>query len=433
MNTIAIDCGSSFIKAALFDEDGAIVKSIQRQAPIVNRNELDGTAQIDGLTALVRNIFSELLSYVGDNEVRLGISNEMHGFLLATADGAPLIDYISWQKEYGRRTIDGTTPIEIISEHPQEIVNSGMPLRGGLPSVNLLYLSKKIELRAEVEFYTLGDYILRSLSGIRPPIHPTNAAATGLFDLTINDWNRQLLSLVSSDKIIFPTVGTAPIEFSFDSVSITAPPTIGDQQAALYGAGLARADQLSFNMGTGGQVSRLTSSLDFSDRYQLRPYFDGRFLKTIPHIPCGRALNVYLRFFRDGLKNFDAARSDDEIWRALMTSAATADGGGLVCDLSFFDNAATEHNIGSIENIGEYSLSVGNLMRAILDRLADNFIDAAERLGSESIKKIIFSGGVARRIEAVRDRILSKYGSIEYVVSIDDTLNGLYRYSLEGG
>ena len=435
MNTIAIDCGSSFIKAALFDDGGEIVKDIQSRAPLVNRNELDGTEQIDGLIALVRNILSELLSYVDDERVRLSVSNEMHGFLLATADGAPVTDYISWQKEYGRLPIDGVTPIEIISEHRQEIMTTGMPLRGGLPSVNLLYLNKILDLRAEIYFYTLGDYILRMLSGVRPSCHPTNAAATGLFDLTTNDWNQKLLGLVANDRIIFPTIGEEPIEFKIDGVLITALPAIGDQQAALSGAGLERDDQLSFNMGTGGQVSRLVSTLEFSDRYQTRPFLDGRFIKTIPHIPCGRALNVYLRFFRDALKIFDVTRSDDEIWRALSTAAATSDGSDLKCDLSFFDNAASDHRVGSIENIGEYSLTVGGLMRAVFDRLSDNFNRAAEVLIDEHrpITKIVFSGGVARRIKAVRDRILESHAPITHTVASNETLKGLYLYSMKGG
>lgn len=137
-NTIAIDCGGSFIKAALFSADGEIIKKRYEH------RENSGTKNnISALVSAVQKIFDEFLRESANN-VRLCISNEMHGFILADTDGTPVTDYISWQKEYGKIPMPGGSACEILSapEYRADIINTGMPLRSNLPSANLLYLKK---------------------------------------------------------------------------------------------------------------------------------------------------------------------------------------------------------------------------------------------------------------------------------------------------
>lgn len=424
MDFITIDCGASFVKAARFNKSGELVKRAVNQSPF-------GKNQIGSLTSLVGDIFSELLQE-SDNTVCLCISNEMHGFLLAKNDGTPITDYISWQKEYGRIPLQTGSACEILSEYAQDVSNTGMPLRGGLPSVNLLYLRASGELdkiSGDVYFYTLGDYILRALSEKQTETHLTNAAATGLVDLRTNDWNKKLLKVAAPSQIVFPKIGTEPVEFKFSGKRIIAFPAIGDQQAALYGANLRNDDELSFNMGTGGQVSRIIHSPALSTDYQVRPFLDGKYIKTIPHLPCGRALNVYFRFFRDVLRTFDAGKNDSDIWKNLLDAEEKSSDCGIDCDLSFFENAASPNVAGSIKNISEYSLTVGGLMKAVLNRLAENFFVESKKLSDSSdVQKILFSGGVARKIKSVRERIIDMCGVKNFEVAADETLKGLFLY-----
>ena len=286
MNTIAIDCGASFIKGALFQND-VIIKRTQRQSPVVHKNEgLLEPIQINHLLPMVKDLILDLAFDVDD--FKLCISNEMHGFILAYQDGSPYTDYISWQKEYGNEMIDGKTSVEILSkaELADEILKTGMPLRGGLPSSNLLYLKRKSLLsESTLSFYTLGDYIIRRLSGQEPVCHPTNAAATGLYDVVNNQWNENLQCIVSSECVTYPIVGITPLEFELGKHHVTCFPALGDQQAALYGAGFENEGDISFNLGTGAQVSKLIRNIELSNKYQIRPYFKGYYLLSIPHLP----------------------------------------------------------------------------------------------------------------------------------------------------
>lgn len=437
MHTIAIDCGASFIKGALFAGD-KILKVTQRQAPLVQAGQdLLSPAQIGELMPLVEDLVAELAADI--EGFRLCISNEMHGFLLADKAGRPYTDYISWQKEYGHEIIDGLSSVAMLSQadFSEDILHTGMPVRGGLPSSNLLYIKRKgllDEASGELYFYTLGDYIIRVLSGREPVCHITNAAATGLYDLSRSAWNGRLTDFVATSNIKFPQVGTEALTFSFRHHAVVCLPAVGDQQAALLGAGLETEGDLSFNLGTGAQVSRLTQRLQFSSEYQTRPYFKGAYLMSVPHLPSGRALNVYVRFFKDVLHAFGIEKSDAEIWEVLLREAERCEDTDIQCDLSFFQNPLTDHRMGSVRNIAEYALKTGTLMKAVIRQMGDNFIQVANRLVPDKtqVKRLVFSGGVAARIEALRTRIVGDYAShVIYIVAQEETLKGLNQYGKE--
>ncbi len=306
-----------------------------------------------------------------------------------------------------------------------------MPLRSGLPSCNLSWLCNNVitSKTGRLYFYTLGDYIIRILSGRQPYIHPTNAAATGLYDLTRQDWNHEYISALGIKAVIFPEINTKAVTHKRFCIL----PAIGDQQAALLGSGFQHEPELSFNIGTGAQASRIVDIPEFGD-WQIRPYFGGKYIRTIPHIPSGRALNVYFRFVKSIAERFRNEVSDSEVWQKIYDAAVNGGkGAGIACDLSFFENAATSSTTGSITDIGEYSFTLDNLMGAVIHRMADNFVRSAGRV-SEGLcitESLIFSGGIANRwpllVKLITER-LSLDASVR--VSANDTLNGCCSYAL---
>ena len=437
MHTIAIDCGASFVKGALFSEEGMLLEKRQADTPTMRQNgDMKEPIQISELILRVKEMLDGLVDAGGENQYKLCISNEMHGFLLADAKGNPITDYISWQKGYGSIPVDGTSVMEDLDtkENAEDILHTGMKLRNSLPSCNLYYLLKTgffYDRSEEIYFYTLGDYILRELSGEEPWCHPTNAAATGLYDLRRENWNPKLIKAYEERKVIFPQIGYKLLSFMRKDKRIMAYPAIGDQQAALLGAGLSSMDEISFNLGTGAQVSRITDCYAPSSQYQTRPFFNGYYLMTVPHLPSGRALNVYFRFIRGILEQFGIKRSSEEIWGRILEAEKNGVETGMKADLSFFENPLTAFDRGSIGNIGEYELTMENLFHTVFMQMADNFVQVAERIDQEhaEIKKLIFSGGIARRITPIRERILERYGmDMEYTVAVDETLKGLYQY-----
>lgn len=436
INIIAIDCGASFLKAALFRE-GHIVRESSCKAPEVHKEEdIFTPCQITALVSRVREVLTELSE--GLSEAVVCISNEMHGFILAHEDGSPFTDYISWQKEYGNNKLDGISSKEILEkeEYRDDILKSGMPVRAGLPSSNLLFLKRSGALDRtdeRVYFYTLGDYIIRVLSGKQPVCHLTNAAASGLTDLVTGKWNERLIELVCGDRVVFPEIGTDTVTASPGDTAFSFLPAVGDQQAALYGAGLDSENDLSFNLGTGAQVSKI-ADVRLSAAYQTRPYMNGRFIRSIPHLPSGRAMNVYIRFIKDVLMQFGSDTDEAEIWEKVICAVDRCSGSTPVCDLSFFENPITDHITGSINNIAEYGLETGSLFKGVFNAMTDNFLWAASVIEPEkaNVRRLVFSGGVAKRLDYIRNRISDGYKGAEIRTAPDkETLYGLWHCAID--
>lgn len=434
MSTIAIDFGASFIKAALIENE-CIKKRIIRSTPdTVASHDFTIPSKIYRISDNVKEIIEELSG--DDTEINICISNEMHGFVLLDEDGKPLTDYISWQEEYGNISIEGVSSCEILSDekYVSDVQRTGMWLRGGLPSANLLFLKRKNCISNErYYFYMLGDAVLKMIFGNAPDCHVSNAAATGLYDLENGRWNQALTELMG-ENLIFPKVGTNIRDVFYLNKEYHLFPPIGDYQAALLGAGIDSSQDISFNLGTGAQISVLTDEMYFSKDYQIVPFFGNRFLKRIPHLPSGRALNVFFRFTKDVLSAFDVHPEDDRIWDVVLSSADKADDKyEMKCGLGFFENPVEPSDGGSIEHIGEYELTLANLINSVLERESTNFIQAAERLVSDEkkLERVIFSGGVAKKIPFIREKILEHYdGEPKVIIAEDETLLGLNKYSL---
>lgn len=434
MNTIAIDCGASFIKAALIENE-IIVKQTEKASPNLGA-EFDYTNPVL-IEQIVSNVADVIRELATGEECFVCISNEMHGFILANSDGTPYTDYISWQKEYGGISIDGKSSADILlsERYKNDIKKSGLFYRNGLPISNLLYLKRMNKLEnGRLYFYTLGDYVLKRVFGIEPLCHVSNASATGIYDLIAGSWNEHILDLYGPE-IVFPRIGNEVVGAVFEGIKYSILPAVGDYQAALLGAGIDDDKSVSFNLGTGAQVSIMTSAPNPAEGIQILPFFGGKFMKRIPHLPSGRAMNVYIRFFRSVADNLGVDCDDSQIWQAVLNSVKNADEDcSMSCSMSFFENPLDNDTKGKIESIGEYELTFANLSKCILQREADNFILAYYRLISKEeenkIEKIVFSGGIARKIEYIRQRIVESIDKqCDVIVAQNETLTGLYLYS----
>ena len=157
-------------------------------------------------------------------------------------------------------------------------------------------------------------------------------------------------------------------EIEISSRRLTCFSAIGDQQAALLGAGL-QSHELSINCSTGSQVSQITPEFRPA-ACQTRCWFGGQFLNTITHIPAGRSLTVLEQLLTE-LPRAAGLRIDDS-WRLIASAAeraSDASAAKLSCDLSFFDSAMGCD--GRISGITTENLTVGHLFDAAFEFMAE--------------------------------------------------------------
>jgi len=435
MRFLAIDLGSSFIKGALLDltaRSFAHVRRVPFPAPLPylppHRFEVDPRQVV----AATRALIEELLAIVPDC-AGLVMCSQMHSLVLMDDRGEPLSNIITWRDQ--RALEPHPSGSGSVFEHlrqaigPEDRLALGNELRPGLPLGALFWMAAQGELPNGVIPVALPDFVLAQLCHALPGCEPTIAAAQGAFDLRTGDWHWPLLARLGLTELGWPAIHDIrrPVgELRVAERALPCYPAIGDQQCALLGAALAPGE-LSLNISTGSQVGLLRDELTGGD-YQVRPFFDGRWLNTITHIPAGRALEALVRLLSELAEGQGAPINDP--WGYIAWAVAATEDTDLEIDLAFFASALGDR--GEIRNIHEGNLTIGHLFRAAFTRMATTYLACAQRLApARDWRRLVFSGGLAQNLPILPELIVKCFGDPYRVCATpEDTLQGLLTLAL---
>ncbi len=256
----------------------------------------------------------------------------------------------------------------------------------------------------------------------------TNAFAHGVLNVETLNWHRPVTERLGLDAALAEIVpqGTVLGEYQLGSRKLPVFAPVGDYHCSQIGVFLEEGE-LSVNISTGSAVIQLALGCEFGD-FQTRPWFDGRFLKTITHIPGGRALHALVRVLSE-LAEAQGVKLRDP-WDTILTEAARIDSTDLRVDPAFYFSAMGD--CGSVTNIREENLTVGHLFRGAFAGMADNYAKCAARLSpAKNWTRLVFSGGVTLKITLLRPLICDRLGAAHRLAaSEEDTLLGLLTLSL---
>lgn len=286
VSSLAIDVGGTFVKAARISE-GQILGNVARVPTpgFLGRNastiEAKGAREIDpgALDQALTGALREIRAHSCDIE-RVYVTGQMAGLAFVDDRGRALAPLISWQDS---RYSDIDKVERVLGVNEVERLGDG--LRVGLPLVTLA-----AHKRPRGSFVTsLIAYVAGRLARQRAQfVHVTDAASWGMLDVYASQWSEAACALVGLSQADLPRVTGKMGAVAPSSIVRVA---VGDQQAALLGAGLPPGT-VSVNLATGCQVSRLDSNI--SSTVQTRPYFGGLYLHTVTHLPAGRLLRKAL-------------------------------------------------------------------------------------------------------------------------------------------
>jgi sugar (pentulose or hexulose) kinase len=435
MRFLAIDLGSSFIKGAVLDLAARSFDHVRRTpfpAPLPNlppqRFEVEPRQAVDATRVLIE----ELLAIAPDCAGTV-ICSQMHGLVLTGERGEPLSNMITWRDQ--RALEPHPSGSGSVFDHMCQAIGAedrlalGNELRPGLPLCALFWMAEHGVLPDGAIPAALPDFVLAQLCHAAPACEPTIAASQGALDLRTGDWHRSLLARLGLGELRWPAIDDIrrPVgELSIGKRRLPCYPAIGDQQCALLGAALLPGE-LSLNIATGSQVSLLRDNLSSGD-YQVRPFFDGRWLNTITHIPAGRALEVLVRLLRE-LAEAQGTPIDDP-WGYIARAVLATEDTDLEIDLAFFASALGDR--GEIRNIHEGNLTIGHLFRAAFTRMAATYLECAQRLAPAcDWRRLVFSGGLAQNLPILRELIVQRFGDAYRVCATpEDTLQGLLALAL---
>jgi len=412
MSFIGIDLGTTFIKGAVLDLRARALAHIRRR-PFPGRlaptDPLLWEFDPNEIVAAARTVIQELALLAPECQ-GIVMCSQMHGVVLVNDRGEPMSNCVSWRDQramMAHPSGSGSYFDEIIRRvSPAQHRQLGQELQIERPICVLFWLAQQGKLSAGLTPVSLPDFVLSQLCNSTPGAEATNAAAYGALNLETMDWHQEVIKQLGLDHLNWPPLRAQGEVVGFANAGASRVPCyapVGDYQCALAGAVLSEGE-ISLNISTGSQISRLTPTLSLGD-YQTRPFFDGEFLNTFTNMPGGRALNVLV----DLLSELAAGRADlQDSWAFIANSAKEVTATDLKVDLSFFPKRDEEH--GTISNIRGNNFTVGHLFRAAFNDMADKYRACALRLWPEkSWKNLVFSGGVACRLEVLREIIQKRF------------------------
>lgn len=428
LSAIALDIGSTSIKGAVLDiQSSEIVSIASRPFPDPIENLPSGHIEIDpkAIVARVLEVIDELSEPLSQR-CSIWICGQMGGLILSDERGRAKSNYISWRDQRSLKATGGSCASmeKIRMDWPENVFASlGRELQPGSTSALLHWLSEHRQLSDGVLPLSIADYCISHLAKQPGTMHTTHAI--GLLDLNKWDWHYAAMERIGLGDLWWPELipdSRSVAQCKIGSRVYQVHGSYGDQQCALFGAGLD-SGHLSINISTGSQVSMLTETFT-SGHYQTRAYFGDRWLNTLTHLPAGRSLNALMGLFSELAQA--EGKPLERAWDIASQKLDQIESTELMADIAFF--ASPFGDSGAISNITTENLTVGNLMLAACNAMATNYVQAAQRLGDKSRwQSILVSGGLPSRFPRLIRLISERFGLPVVQQCGEETLLGLLR------
>lgn len=259
---VAVDCGTTSIKAAVLDEAGNLLGSGSRRCPL--RCRADGRVEVSA-SSLVRQVFEcirESIEASGNSPgivAALSITNQRATVVCVGKDGRPVGPAVSWMdmRDGGavaavRKRIGDAAFTRI----------TGLPLNPVFSFAKVMRLAKEesARFRRVDRFVLVHDFILHALGCERFVCDVSNASLTGWLDLKSQRWSDRILDAVGIESARLPELvpcGVQVGEVSREAGAATGlrpgTPLVsggGDQQCCALGAGAVASGTMALALGT---------------------------------------------------------------------------------------------------------------------------------------------------------------------------------------
>ena len=402
---LALDIGTSSVRAALYDFDGNVLpETMVKNERTLTATE-DGGAEISALEAFaqvekaVDDVLAKAENVPGNIEY-VAASSFWHSLVGVDEKGQPTTKVFGWADT---RSAKYVADLRKHFDEPKAHNRTGARFHSSFWTAKLLWLRRDFPQVFEntTHWLSFSDFAALKLFGAAQT-SVSMASATGIFDIRKNEWDSELIKFLKLKKESFAAVAADSQTFYLNSKYRKRWErlecagwflAIGDGAANNIGAGCVTAQKAALMIGTSGA---------------LRVAFNGEVPKQIPsglwcyridrtRIITGGALSdgggLY-RWLKDTLKINDV---DDIVEAEIELRAPDSHG------LTFLPFLAGERSTGYHETAHGAVLGLKtatdaiDIVQAALESVAYRFAEIYDQLNKiVRIKEIIASGGALR-------------------------------------
>lgn len=399
---LGFDIGTTKICAIVLNNDGNITFSGScANENLIGKSEYEKIQDADAIVDKCFRLYSQATSEHAVESI--GISTQMHGMLYFDKDGNAVSPLYTWQDERGNLPFSGSTYVQRLS------AVTGFAVASGFGLASLYYDLKNHAIPATAAgICTIGDYLAMKLTGsLRPVMHESNAASYGLFDIREHCWKHTAIRNAGIPSELLPDVTSRVAQTGTTRDGIPVFCCIGDNQASVYGA-LQSDDDAVINIGTGSQISVVTSTCDVPEECEIRPYFGGKKLLLGSPLCGGYSYELLKNFFNsvtggkvdisyETMNAWALQAQDENLPKTVTTFKGTRANPLLRASVAGLD----------VNNFNAQSLT-RSLLKGISDELLGLYVKITESDGKR--RRLIASGNGIRRNKVLREIISRDFG-----------------------
>ena len=332
---ISIDQGTTSSRAILFDLKGKPIFVSQTEFTQYFPN--DGWVEHDPeeiwktTLKVLRDVIKKTKALKG-KILTIGITNQRETTILwDKTTGKAVYNAIVWQD---RRSSEYCK--KLIRQKKETIIynKTGLLIDAYFSATKIKWIidnvpkAKELIKKKRLLFGTVDCFLLWKLTnGKDHATDATNASRTMLFNISTNDWDKQILRILKIPREILPTVKDCSADFGYTDSSLTGtsyPITgmVGDQQSATIGQCCFEPGSLKSTYGTGAFVLLNTGSK--------KVYSKNRLLTTIGYRINGKTTyalegSIFIagagvQWLRDKIKFIKKASDTEKIIKSLKSN-----------------------------------------------------------------------------------------------------------------
>jgi gluconokinase len=359
---LALDVGSSSVRAQRFDEHGEPLDGLRRE-----RYAGHDPGEI---VRLVRDVVAGR----DEGADAVGCSSFGHSLIALDAAGRPLTTVLGWRDtRSAAAAVRLRRRIDPVAAHAR----TGAYLHPSFWPAKLAWLAetKPEVFRSAARFVSCPDYLYAELHGAEPASSSSIASGTGLFDLTTGGWDAELLEVLGVGEERLPALSNEPQDGWF--------PALIDGACSNLGAGCTGPTRAALMIGTSGALRILHEAAERVPRPGLFLYvLDERRVVEGGALSDGGNLRAWLDETLGAAAGSLLERGPDEHGLVFLPFLGGERSTG-------WNPAAT----GAIDGL-TFATSARDVRQAALEGVGFRFAAIAERL--PEIEEVVATGGGLR-------------------------------------